>query len=280
MTMNKQETRFDKGIDKVDPIWTQMRGEVEDILAQEPALSSFAYSTILNHDRLEDAVIHRLATRLDHPDVSGELIRQTFEDAVDDDASFGPAFRADIAAIYDRDPACHRFIEPVFYFKGFHAIQIQRFSHWLWNQGRKDFAYYLQSRTSQVLQLDLHPAVKIGRGIMIDHGHGIVMGETAVVEDDVSILHDVTLGGTGKADGDRHPKIRQGVLIGAGAKILGNIEIGACSRVAAGSVVLKDVPPNSTVVGVPAKVVGKANCPEPSRSMNHMLDGNGDNVDV
>ncbi len=279
MTSSKQEIRSSEAMDTVDPIWSQMRREVESIVREEPALSSFAFSTILNHDRLEDAVIHRLASRLDHPDVSGELIRQTFEEAIVDDAGIGAAFRADIAAIFDRDPACHRFIEPVFYFKGFHAIQIQRFSHWLWNQGRKDFAYYLQSRTSQVLQLDLHPAVKIGRGIMIDHGHGIVFGETALIEDDVSILHGVTLGGTGKADGDRHPKIRQGVLIGAGAKILGNIEIGACSRVAAGSVVLKDVPANSTVVGVPAKIVGEANCPEPSRSMNHMLDGNGDNVD-
>jgi len=278
MATSKQEVRAKTDIETVDPIWSQMRREVEEIVAREPALASFAFSTILNHDRLEDAVVHRLASRLDHPDVSGELIRQTFEEALEDQPDIGAAFRADIGATVDRDPACHRYIEPVFYFKGFHAIQIQRFAHWLWKRGRRDFAFYLQSRTSQVLQLDLHPAVSIGRGIMVDHGHSIVMGETAVVEDDVSILHGVTLGGTGKTEGDRHPKIRRGVLIGAGAKILGNIEIGACSRVAAGSVVLNDVPANSTVVGVPAKVVGRADCPEPSRSMNHMLDDSTDNV--
>ena len=174
-------------------------------------------------------------------------------------------------ATVDRDPATNRFLEPVLYFKGFHAIQTHRLAHWLWGKGRKDFAYYLQSRSSAVFQTDIHPAVPIGRGIFLDHATGLVVGETAVIEDDVSILQDVTLGGTGKEAGDRHPKIRRGVLIGAGAKILGNIEIGHCARIAAGSVVLKPVPHNTTVAGVPAKVIGEAGCPEPSRAMDQIF---------
>ena len=157
------------------------------------------------------------------------------------------------------------------YFKGFHAIQTHRLAHWLWGRGRKDFAYYLQSQSSAVFQTDINPAVSIGRGIFLDHATGVVVGETAVIEDDVSILQEVTLGGTGKEAGDRHPKIRRGVLIGAGAKILGNIEIGHCARIAAGSVVLKPVPHNTTVAGVPAKVIGEAGCPEPSRFMDHLF---------
>ena len=258
-------------VSALDPVWAQVREEAGEIVAKEPAMASFILQTILNEKTLEEAVCHRVANRLGQGDVDGTLIRQAFEQVLAEDPDIGAAFRADIAAVYDRDPACHRFIEPVLYFKGFHAIQTHRFAHRLWRAGRKDFAYYLQSRASHVLQVDIHPAVPMGRGIMLDHAHSLVVGETAVIEDDVSILQGVTLGGTGKVDGDRHPKIRRGVLIGAGAQILGNIEVGACSRVAAGSVVLRDVPPNSTVVGVPAKVIGKADCPEPSRAMNQML---------
>ncbi len=170
-----------------------------------------------------------------------------------------------------RDPAAHRFIEPLLYFKGFHAVQTHRLAHWLWGKGRRDFALYLQSRASTVYQCDIHPAVIVGRGIFLDHATGLVVGETAVIEDDVSILQDVTLGGTGKEDGDRHPKIRRGVLIGAGAKVLGNIEVGHCARIAAGSVVLQPVPPMKTVAGVPAKVVGEAGCAQPSRTMDQLL---------
>ena len=176
-----------------------------------------------------------------------------------------------MAAVTERDPACMRLIEPVLYFKGFHAIQTHRLAHWLWNSGRKDFALYLQSRSSEVFQTDIHPAAVMGKGIFLDHATGLVVGSTSVIGDDVSMLQDVTLGGTGKERGDRHPKIRRGVLIGAGAKILGNIEIGACSRIAAGSVVLQAVPRNSTVAGVPAKVVGTAGCAEPARSMDQIL---------
>ena len=259
----------------LDPIWDRIRAEAEDIVQREPELGSFVFSTVLNHTRLEDSVVHRVAERLDHSALSGDLIRQAFDEALRDEPDLGNAFRADLVAVFDRDPATTRFIDPLLYFKGFHAIQSHRLAHWLLNKGRKDFAWYLQSRASAVFQTDINPAAKIGRGIFLDHATGFVVGETAVIEDDVSILHGVTLGGTGKENEDRHPKIRRGVLIGAGAKILGNIEVGHCARIAAGSVVVKPVPHNVTVAGVPAKIVGEAGCAEPSRTMNQMLNATG-----
>jgi serine O-acetyltransferase len=187
--------------------------------------------------------------------------------------SVGDVMRADIVAVTERDPATTRYIEPILYFKGFHALQTHRLAHFLWNRGRKDFALYLQSRASSVFDVDINPATKIGRGVFIDHGTGVVIGATAVIEDDVSLLQGVTLGGTGKERGDRHPKIRRGVLIGAGAKVLGNIEIGECSRVASGSVVLKRVPPKTTVAGIPARVVGTAPCDgSPAHTMDQMFE--------
>ena len=257
----------------LDPIWDRVRSEAEDIVRREPELASFIYSTVLHHERLEASVVHRLAERLDSPALNGDLIRGTFEEALRDEPDLGNAFRADLVAVFDRDPATSRFIDPLLYFKGFHALQTHRLAHWLHQRGRKDFAYYLQSRSSAVFQTDINPAAKIGRGIFLDHATGFVCGETAVIEDDVSILHGVTLGGTGKEHEDRHPKIRHGVMIGAGAKILGNIEVGHCARIAAGSVVIKAVPHNTTVAGVPARVVGEAGCPEPSRVMDQMLYG-------
>jgi serine O-acetyltransferase len=271
--MAHQQTRHASAIDKVDPVWTRIRGEAEEVTRREPELTTFMYENILHHDRLEDAVVHRVAQRLDHADVSADLIRQAYHDALDDEPQIGEIFRADIVATVDRDPATSRFCEPVLYYKGFHAIQTHRLAHWLLSKGRKDFALYLQSRASVVFQCDINPAARIGRGIFLDHATGLVVGETAVIDDDVSILHDVTLGGTGKEHEDRHPKIRRGVMIGAGAKILGNIEIGHCARIAAGSVVIHPVPHNKTVAGVPAKVVGEAGCPEPSRAMDQMLYG-------
>jgi serine O-acetyltransferase len=269
--MAQYQTR--PALDKVDPVWARIRREAEDVARREPELATFIYESILHHDTLEAAVVHRLAERLDHGAISGELIRQAYADALEDQPSLGDIFRADIVATADRDPATHRLLEPLLYYKGFHAIETHRLAHWLWGKGRRDFAYYLQSRTSAALQCDIHPAARIGRGIFLDHASGLVVGETALIEDDVSILHDVTLGGTGKEAGDRHPKIRHGVMIGAGAKILGNIEVGHCSRIAAGSVVIHPVPNNVTVAGVPAKVIGEAGCPEPSRSMDQMLYG-------
>ena len=268
--MAQQQVRAG-GLDKVDPVWARIRREAEEIARREPELATFIYSTILHHDTLEAAVVHRVAERLDSPQVSAELIRQAYADALEHEPPIGDAFRADIVATLDRDPATNRFLEPVLYFKGFHAIQTHRLAHWLWGRGRRDFAYYLQSQSSAVFQTDINPAVSIGRGIFLDHATGLVVGETAMIEDDVSILQEVTLGGTGKEAGDRHPKIRRGVLIGAGAKILGNIEIGHCARIAAGSVVLKSVPHNTTVAGVPARVIGEAGCPEPSRAMDHLF---------
>lgn len=269
--MARQQVRASGSFEKVDPVWNRLRSEAEEVVRKEPELATFIYSTILHHDALEAAVVHRVAERLDHSDLPAELIRQAYAQALEDDPAIGGAFRADIVATLDRDPATNRLLEPVLYYKGFHAIQTHRLAHWLWRKGRSDFALYLQSRSSAVFQCDIHPNARIGRGIFVDHATGLVIGETAVIENDVSMLHSVTLGGTGKEAGDRHPKIRHGVLIGAGAKILGNIEIGHCARIASGSVVVKPVPHNKTVAGVPAKVIGEAGCPEPSRSMDHLF---------
>ncbi|MGV1757708.1 MULTISPECIES: serine O-acetyltransferase [unclassified Rhizobium] len=255
----------------VDPIWDSMREEARTAAERDPLLAAFLYSTIINHRSLEECVIYRICERLDHPDMQAILLRQTFEEMLADWPEWGSILRVDIQAIYDRDPACLRFLEAVLYFKGFHALQTHRLAHWLYNRGRRDFALYLQSRSSSIFQTDINPAARIGKGIFLDHATGLVVGETAVIGDNVSILHGVTLGGTGKEGSDRHPKIAHGVLIGAGAKILGNIQIGHCSRIAAGSVVLKEVPPKTTVAGVPAKVVGEAGCSEPSRSMDQLL---------
>jgi len=254
-----------------DPLWARIRSEAEAAVRQEPQIAPFIHAAVLRHDSVASAVVQRIGDALDHPLMSAAVIRATFFEALADTPAIAEAFRIDIVATYDRDPATTRFLEPVLYFKGFHAIQTYRLAHWLWGRQRRDFAYYLQSRSSSVFQTDIHPAAKIGRGIFLDHATSLVVGETSVIEDDVSLLHGVTLGGTGNESGDRHPKIRHGVLIGAGAKILGNIEIGHCARVAAGSVVIKPVPNNVTVAGVPAKVVGEAGCAEPSRTMDQML---------
>jgi serine O-acetyltransferase len=259
------------GLTRTDPVFARIRSEAEEIVGSEPELAGFIMATVLNHETLESAIVHRLAARLDHQEVPGDLIRQIYLDVLARDHAIGEAFRADILAVADRDPACMRMIEPLLYFKGFHAIQTYRLAHAMWKARRRDFALYLQSRSSEVFQTDIHPAARLGKGIFLDHATGLVVGSTAVIEDDVSMLQDVTLGGTGKERGDRHPKIRRGVLIGAGAKILGNIEVGYCARVAAGSVVLSPVPHNRTVAGVPAVVVGEALCAEPARSMDQIL---------
>ncbi|MGD9806234.1 MAG: serine O-acetyltransferase [Hyphomicrobiaceae bacterium] len=269
--MPAETSRIRESIETVDPIWSAVCAEAEDVLVRERALGGFIYATVLAHDRLEDAVCHRLAQRLNHPDVDASLLSDTFEEVRASRPEIGQMFRADLAAVYDRDPACNRYIEPLLYFKGFHALVTYRFAHALWIDGRRDFALYLQSQSSRIFAVDIHPAARIGRGIFIDHGHGIVIGETAVVGDNVSILHGVTLGGTGKTDGDRHPKIGNNVLLAAGASVLGNIRVGNCSKVAAGSVVLNPVPDNTVVAGVPARVVGTSSCPEPALSMDQRL---------
>ena len=268
---SKSRTAQQAKIASVDPIWAELRREAEEAVRSEPALGGFLYATVLSKDRLEDAVCHRLAQRLNHSDVDAGLIAETFAHVLADHPELGRAFRADLAAVYDRDPACSRYIEPLLYFKGFHALVTHRFAHELCKQGRRDFALYLQSQSSRIFGVDINPAAKIGIGIMLDHGTGIVIGETAAVGDNCSILQNVTLGGTGKETGDRHPKIGANVLLSVGAKVLGNIQVGDCSVVGAGSVVLKDVPPRTTVAGVPAKEIGPARCPEPARTMDQRL---------
>ncbi len=254
----------------VDPIWDSLTSDARHVLVAEPSLSNLLISSVLNHDSFEAALAHRLAERLHHSDVSADIIRQAFVEALEQRPGIGDESRADLAATFERDPACHKPLDAFLYFKGFQAIQTHRFVHQLWNAGRKDFALYLQSRSSQVFQVDINPAARIGRGIMLDHATGFVVGETAVIGDNVSILQDVTLGGTGKAEEDRHPKIGNGVLIGAGAIVLGNIRVNDCARIGAGSVVVKDVPYNVTVAGVPAKIIGEAGCAQPSVSMDHV----------
>lgn len=265
------DTHVNRERETVDLVWLRLRREAAAVLQHEPDLGSLITSAILNQDSFEAALALRLGQRLGHPTLPGELITQTFLAAVADDPSIGEALRADVVAVLDRDPACSRILEPVLYFKGFHALVTHRLAHWLWQRERRDFALHLQSRSSEVFQTDINPAAVFGSGIFLDHATGLVVGATAVVEDNVSLLQGVTLGGTGKERGDRHPKIRRGVLIGAGAKILGNIEIGPCARIAAGSVVLHPVPSNVTVAGVPARVVGTAGCAEPARSMDQVL---------
>jgi serine O-acetyltransferase len=251
-----------------DPVWQQIRQEAEAAMAAEPALGSFIFATVLSHERLEDSISHRVTQRLNHTDVDAGLISQIFQSVLQAKPELGTAFRADLAAVFDRDPACKRYLDPLLYFKGFHALVTYRIAHELWLQGRRDFALYLQSQCSRLFGVDIHPNARLGKGIMLDHATGFVVGETAVVGDNCSFLHAVTLGGSGKETGDRHPKLGDNVLVGAGAKILGNIEIGKCSRIAAGSVVLKSVPPNVTVAGVPSRIVGPAGCSEPALSMD------------
>lgn len=255
----------------LDPLWQTIRDEVATAVRGEPVLASFLHVTVLNHRSLDAALAFQLAAKLESPILQAMIIRELIEEAMGSSAAIGAAVRADIQAVRDRDPAATHYSRALLYFKGFHGLQTQRIAHWLWLQGRTDLALYLQSRASEVFGVDIHPAARIGRGIMIDHATSAVIGETAVVEDNVSILHEVTLGGTGKATGDRHPKVRHGVLIGAGAKILGNVEIGACAKIGAGSVVLEDVPAHCTVAGVPAVVVGCPDEDEPATAMDHRL---------
>ena len=259
------------GLGHNDPLFAQIRIEAQEAARRDPALAAFLMTAILNHDTLERAIAHRVAERLAHPDLPAAMIRQEYDELIDRDPAIGVAFRADLMAVADRDPACLRMMEPLLYFKGFHALQTHRLAHAMLAAGRRDFAMLLQSRASAVFGVDINPAARIGKGVFLDHATSLVVGETCVIDDDVSILQGVTLGGTGKETGDRHPKIRHGVLIGAGAKILGNIEIGHCARVAAGSVVLSPVPNNKTVAGVPARIVGEAGCAEPARDMNQIL---------
>lgn len=254
-----------------DTVWRDIREDVSLEAAREPILASFLHSTVLNHQSLEDTLSFHLAAKLTSPSLSPMLIRDVIDEALADSASVRAAVREDLKAFRDRDPACNSYAEPLLYYKGFHALQSYRVAHWLWTQERHQLALLLQNRISEVFGVDIHPAARIGKGVFIDHGTGVVIGETAVVDDMVSMLHAVTLGGTGKESGDRHPKVHRGVLIGAGAKILGNVHVGEGAKVGAGSVVLAEVPPHCTVTGVPAKVVGCPDVDEPAVEMDHQI---------
>ena len=260
-------------VSELDPVWRRITDEAAKAIADEPLLGGMVHACVLHHPTLEKALAYRVAQKLASSEMSEQLLREIADEAFASDPNIGAQARADIVAVNDRDPACHRFLQPLLFFKGFQAITSYRVGHWLWREGRKDLAYFIQMRVSEMFGVDIHPAARVGKGIMIDHAHSIVIGETAVVGDNVSMLHSVTLGGTGKEEEDRHPKIGDGVLIGAGAKVLGNIKIGNCSRIAAGSVVLEAVPPCKTVAGVPAKIVGEAGCAQPSMSMDHLFGG-------
>jgi len=266
--------RLAENIASCDPIWSALRAQAEQLAESEPELASFAHATILKHDRLEEALSYHLARKIGGEDLSPMQVREIFADAFAADPAMGEAVRADLSAVYQRDPACHSYVQAFLFFKGFHALESYRVAHFLWKSGRKPIALFIQNRMSDLFAVDIHPAAVLGRGIMIDHATGVVIGETAVVGDDVSMLHGVTLGGTGKEEEDRHPKIGRGVLLSVGAKVLGNIEIGEYSRVGAGSVVLKPVPPRTTVAGVPARVIGKAGSARPSQDMDHGLPEN------
>ncbi len=258
-------------LEKNDPIWKALREEVAKKAESEPILASYLHATVLNHTSLENALSFHLANKLSSPSLQSILMCQIMNEAFTKKPSIAIKVRSDLKAVEERDPASHGYSEPFLHFKGFHALQAYRVAHFLWKNGRKALACHLQNRMSEVFGVDIHPAARIGQGIFIDHATSVVIGETAVVDDDVSMLHEVTLGGTGNITGDRHPKVRRGVLIGAGAKILGNVTVGEGAKIAAGSVVLSDVPPHSTVAGVPAEVVGKPFVDKPALEMNQFI---------
>jgi serine O-acetyltransferase len=260
-----------RGSEGAAALWALMREEATVKAAQEPILGSYFHATVLNHKSFGSALSFRLASKLDNPMLPTMLIRDVINEAVEADPAILRSAALDIVAAYTRDPACEDLSTPFLFFKGFHALQAHRIAHWLWYRGRRTLAQFFQNQISVTLGVDVHPAARVGAGIMLDHATGIVVGETAVIEDDVSMLHAVTLGGTGKASGDRHPKIRRGVLLAAGCKVIGNIEVGAGAKVGAGSVVLEDVPPGVTVAGVPARVVGRSEGKVPAHEMDQSL---------
>ena len=255
------------------PVWQRLRFEAQAAASQEPALSSLLTSTILNHETLAEALAYQLAQKASGPDINALQLREICAEAYAADPGIIDAAERDMQSVLSRDPACRSLLQPFMFFKGYLALQTHRVAHYLWRQDRDILAFFLQSRMSELYQVDIHPAAKFGSGVFIDHATGIVIGETAAVGDDCSILHNVNLGGTGKAFGDRHPKVGRGVLLGAGAKILGPIKIGDEARVGASSVVLNDVPARCTVAGVPAKIVGPC-CDNPAENMDHQIPGN------
>jgi len=251
--------------------WDCLRKEAANYATKESALSSFLHATILEQETLGTALVNHLSDKLATTDFTALKLRRVLSEALEIDPSIVDSAAKDLLATMDRDPACRTCLQAFLYFKGYMAIQTHRCAHALFNQGRDLIAFHLQNRASEKFGVDINPAAKIGSGIMLDHATGFVMGETAVMGDDCSVLQGVTLGGTGKADEDRHPKIGNRVLIGAGASVLGNIIIGDDAKIAANSVVLKPVEPKCTVAGVPAKPVGGACKDSPAKTMDHTL---------
>lgn len=260
-----------KAID-LDAHWAEIRQRAEQTVAREPAMEILLNETVLDRVSFAESLAYRITRKLVNHGASVEVLHSTFLEAFKNDPVILQQIACDMIAVNDRDPACPDVLTPLLYFKGFHSLVCYRVSHYLWKVGRKEFALYLQSLIAETFSVDIHPAARIACGILLDHATGFVAGETAVIEDDVSILHEVTLGGTGKERGDRHPKVRSGVLLGAGAKILGNVEIGRGAKVGAGSVVLKDVPAHTSVAGVPARILGKMRDTSPALDMRHQFD--------
>ncbi len=252
-----------------EALWQTIKEEVRGFGEREPYLASYFYANVLNHDNLASALSFHIATRLGCDSVPEMTLAEVFESALKDNPEILQAAVADIYAHYERDPACNYYALPVLYFKGFQAVQGYRFAHWLWQRGRQSLALFLQNRISVTLDVDIHPAARIGHGLMVDHATGVVIGETASIGDDVSLLHGVTLGGSGTAHNPRHPQVGNGVLISVGAKLLGNIRIGEGAKIAGGSLVVNDVPAHVTVAGVPAKIVGAPQQSSPSLDMDH-----------
>lgn len=252
-------------------VWSSLKKEAANYAVKETAMSSLLHAVILDQKSLGDALINHLSEKLATPDFAALKLRRVLAEAIDSDAKIVEYAAKDLLAVKERDPACRTYLQCFLYFKGYMAIQTHRCAHALYKSGRDLIAFHLQNRTSEKFGVDINPAARIGHGFMLDHATGFVMGETAIVGNNCSILQNVTLGGTGKADQDRHPKIGDRVLIGAGASVLGNIQIGDMAKIAAGSVVLKDVAPQCTVAGVPAKPVGGPCCDNPAAKMDHTL---------
>ncbi len=257
--------------DIIPTIWQKLRSEAQTLVANEPLLASFSHSCVLKHDELGAAMAFILSNKLADNVMPAMTLYELFLAAYAEAPEMTCSAANDIKAVFDRDPAIDRYLTVLLYLKGFHAIQTHRIAHYFWHHDRQSIALYIQNRNSIVSGVDIHPAAQIGQGVMFDHATGIVVGETAVIEDNVSILQGVTLGGTGKVSGDRHPKVRQNVMIGSGAKILGNLEIGEGAKVGAGSVVLTDVEPHTTVVGVPAVKIGGPKNQAPCNDMNQNI---------
>ena len=255
-----------------DPIWDFIQTEAAQLASEEPLLADFFRRAVLQHNSLEAVIGHVLAETFANSSIANNDIQSVIAEALKDEPQIGVSIRRDIEAAFQRDAACQYYLTPLIYFKGFQALQLYRISHWLWTNKRFSFALFLQNNISERFAVDIHPAARLGDGIMIDHATGLVIGETAVVGNDVSILHSVTLGGSGCHKGDRHPKIGNGVLLAAGAKVLGNINIGQGVKVGAGSLVLESVPDHVTVAGVPAKIVGTPAEDSPALEMDQYIE--------